>query len=66
MSLTIDPTINDLDQWVTDASMVDDWLFVMWGIVPGTSSRTARPGGRAHPSRAATAGWLNTLFAFAV
>lgn len=66
MSLTIDPTINDLDQWATDASMVDDWLFVMWGIVPGTSSLAARPWGRVHPSSAATAGWLNTLFGFAV
>jgi hypothetical protein len=65
MSLTIAHTTTDLNQWATDQSMVDDWLFVMWGIVPGTSNPKARPWGRAHPSSAATAGWLNTLFGFA-
>ena len=66
MSLTVDPTITDLDEWACDASMVDDWLYVMWGVVPGSSSRPARRFGRVHPSSAATAGWLNTLFGFAV
>jgi hypothetical protein len=66
MSLTSDPTITDLNEWATDRSMVDDWLYVRWGIVPGASSRPARPWGRVHPSSVATAGWLNTLFGFAV
>lgn len=62
MSLTIDHTITDLYEWATDQSMVDDWLHVMWGVVPGASSPPARPWGRLHPSSAATAGWLDTLF----
>jgi hypothetical protein len=66
MSLTIDPTITDLNEWAVDESMVDDWLYVMWGIAPGTSSPPARRFGRVHPSGAATAGWLNTLFGFSV
>ena len=66
MSLTIDPTTNDINEWAADQSMVDDWLYVMWGIAPGTSSRPARRFGRLHPSSVATADWLNTLFGFAV
>ena len=66
MSLTIDPTINDLNEWAADQTMVDDWLYVMWGIVPGASSRPSRRFGRVHPSSVTTAGWLNTLFGFAV
>jgi hypothetical protein len=64
MSLTIDPTITDFNEWAADQSMVDDWLFVMFGVVPGVSSRPARPWGRVHHSSVATAGWLNTLFGF--
>jgi hypothetical protein len=66
MSLTIDPTTTDLHQWAADQSMVDDWLYVMWGIVPGASSRPARRFGRLHPASTATSGWLSTLFGFAV
>ena len=66
MSLTINQTNSDLNEWTTDQSMVDHWLFVMWGIVPGTSSRPARPWGRVHPSSSATSGWLSTLFGFTV
>jgi phage-related minor tail protein len=65
MTLTIDPTITDLNEWVADLSMVDDWLYTMWGIVPG-AGKPARTFGRVHPSSVATAGWLNTLFGFAV
>jgi hypothetical protein len=66
MSLTIDHTITDLNEFASDPSMVDEWLFVMWGVAPGTSSRPGRPWGRVHPSSVATAGWLNTLFGFGV
>ena len=66
MSLTFDQTTTDLNEFAADQSMVDDWLFVMFGIVPGTSSRSARPWGRVHHSSVATAGWLNTLYGFAV
>lgn len=66
MSLTIDHPITDFNEWATDPSMVDDWLFVMWGIVPGTSSRPARPWGRVHPSSVATADWLSRLYGFGV
>ena len=65
MSLTINQTNSDLNEWTTDQSMVDHWLFVMWGIVPGSSSRPARPWGRVHPSSRATAYWISTLFGFA-
>lgn len=66
MSVTIDPTFTDIHEWATDPSMVNDWLYVMWGIVPGASSRPARPWGRLHPSSVATAGWLHALFGVAV
>ena len=66
MSLTIDHTITDCNEWAAEVSMVDDWLFVMFGIVPGASSRPARPWGRVHPSSVAGAAWLNTLYGFAV
>ena len=66
MSVTIDHTITDFNEWAADLSMVDDWLFVMFGIVPGASSPAARPWGRVHPSSVATAGWLNTLYGFAL
>ena len=66
MSLTIDSTITELSQWGSDEPMVDHWLYVMWGVVPGSSSQPARPWGRVHPSSVATAGWLTTLFGFAV
>jgi phage-related minor tail protein len=65
MALTIDTTITDLNEWAADLSMVDDWLYRMWGIVPGASKST-RPFGRVHPSTVATAGWLNTMFGFDV
>ena len=38
MSLTIDPMIDELDEWASDLSMVEDWLYALWGIVPGVSS----------------------------
>ena len=66
MSLTIDATIADLSEWAADQSMVDDWLYVMWGIVPGASIPSPKRHGCVHPSSAATAGWLNTLFGFSV
>ena len=66
MSLTIDPTFTDINEWAADPSMVDDWLYVVYGIVPGTSNRPARPWGRVHPSSTATSGWLNTLFGFGI
>jgi len=66
MSLTIDPTIADINEWAADQSMVDDWLYLMWGILPGASSRSTKRFGRVHASSTATAGWLNTLFGFAV
>ena len=62
MSLTIDPVITDLDEWAADFSMVDDWLFAMWGIVPGASK--PRRSGR-FPSSVTTAGWLNAMWGFA-
>jgi hypothetical protein len=65
MSLTIDPTTTDFNEWASDQSMVEDWLFVMWGIVPGVSSRPAQPWGRVHPSSVTTSGW-NRLFGFDV
>jgi phage-related minor tail protein len=65
MTLTIDPTISDLNEWAADLSMVDDWLYTMWGIVPG-AGKAARPFGRVHPSGVATARWLNTMFGFVV
>ena len=65
MSLTIDPTSTDLNEWAADLSMVDDWLYTMWGIVPG-SSKPARSAARVHPSSVTTAGWLNAMFGFAV
>jgi hypothetical protein len=64
MSLTIDPILTDLDEWAADLSMVDDWLYAMWGIVPG-ASKPRRSSGAVHPSSPATAGWLNALFGFA-
>ncbi|HKY76345.1 MAG TPA: hypothetical protein VJS45_09405 [Acidimicrobiia bacterium] len=66
MSVTIGHTISGVNELAPGLSMVDDWLYVIWGIVPGTSSQPARPWGRVHPSSVATADWLNALFGFAV
>lgn len=65
MSLTIDPTITDLNEWAADLPMVDEFLFVMWGVVPGASRPTRSPA-RVHASTVAGAGWLNALYGFAV
>jgi hypothetical protein len=64
MSLTIDPILADLDQWASDVSMVDDWLYAMWGVVPGVSSPRSQC--TVHPSTAAAAGWLNAMWGFAI
>jgi hypothetical protein len=65
MSLTLDPTITDLDDWAADLSMVDDWLYAMWGVLPG-ASKPRRSSRHVHPSSVAGAGWLNALWGFAV
>jgi hypothetical protein len=64
MSLTIDPMIDELDEWASDLSMVEDWLYALWGIVAGISSPRSEL--TADPSTAATAGWLNALWGFAI
>ena len=64
MSLTIEPTISDLNEWTAEVSLVDHWLFAMWGVRPGHSSPTRSHG--VHPSSVTTAGWLNSLWGFTV
>jgi hypothetical protein len=63
MSLTIDPTISDLNEWTGDVSLVDHWLYSMWGVGPRHSSPT-RSSGRVHPSGVAEADWLTALWGF--
>ena len=65
MSLTIEPTISDLNQWTAEVSLVDHWLFSIWGVRPEHSSPT-RSSRHAHPSNRAHAGWLNALWGFDV
>jgi hypothetical protein len=64
MSLTIDPMIDELDEWASERSMVEDWLYALWGIVPGVSSPRSEL--TAHPFTAAAAGWLNALWGSAI
>jgi len=65
MTLTLDTMPIDTGEWDGEASMVDDWLRVLWGIQPGVSS--PRPAAvRVHPACLASAGWLTALWGFAL
>lgn len=65
MSLTIEPTFSDLNKWTAEVSLVDHWLYSIWGVRPDRSS-PMRSSGHVHPSSVAGAGWLNALWGFAV
>lgn len=64
MSLTIEPTISDLNEWTAEVSLIDHWLYSIWGVRPEHSSPTRSR--HVHPSSVAGAGWLNTLWGFSV
>jgi hypothetical protein len=63
MSLTLDTTLVDIEDWAVQVPTVDDWLWTMWGIRDGASSPRCS-GRRIHPSTFASAAWLNALWGF--
>jgi hypothetical protein len=61
MSLTLDAAPIDLGDWDTEVAQVNDWLAAMWGVRPGESSPTSRPGS-VPPDCLAAASWLVALW----
>ena len=57
MTLTLDTSPIDIAANKTEATMIDDWLYRIWGIRPDISSPRSSGTG-IHPSCAASAGWL--------
>ena len=64
MSLTIDTTPIDIDDWATDRPTVEDWMRTIWGLQPGTSS--PRCSGNVHRSCLASGGWLTAMYGFSI
>ena len=62
MSLTLETRPTDIAAWETEVTMVDEWLYRMWGIRAGASS--PRSCMKLDPSSPSGAEWLQALWAF--